>query len=974
MPTEFTFEEAKQTFSFEDAQRKQEEMTLGRAARLSGELVVGGGEALLNLGTSMAAQVPAGLAGLGALAIGHDDPAGVVENVSSALTYEPRTEQGKGAADVVQLPFEKLAEATRGIGNRIQAQRESLIPRDLPPDVRANLLANGAIIPTAIETGTNAALMAAPFARGRRAPAEVVEQPAKVAEQVVAKTDRPTEFTFEEATAATPDHVLQPTERTTGAGTDFGTVLDKINEPKDVQAVLQNTIALNEPRIEGARRGTISNVETESAAKLLMTDPKRLEALMKRKTGDALNAESLSAMSSVLKQATKEMHESAVRAKETGSPQDLMAFQKNMEAYTAVAEQFMGARAEAGRALQIFSREMQAANIDGILERFGGVDSIKKKAEILARAETPEQIAKVTKELRQAKTSDVLLEIWINSLLSGPLTHATNVMSNTLVPILTTTEQAVAGAIGKLHGGEKVYLREAATKGYGMIEGAREGLLAAVESFKNEGTVVTPSGKVEAGRAKSISADSLGIENKVAGAAVDVAGKAVRIPGRFLAAEDEFFKAVGYRQELNALAVRQGMSEGLRGAELAKRIEEIKADPPDAMRKRAWDQADEQTFNRELGATGKAIQGIATRHPTARIVAPFIRTPINIVKFAQKRSPLAVLMKEGFWEEYKAGGARRDLALARVGVGSSIGAMTIYYASQGLLTGGGPSDPREKAMQYQTGWKPYSIKIGDNYYAYSRLEPMGMLLGVSADAAAVWDQMDKDDQAEYAALITKSISSNLTSKTWLKGMSDAVQAFSDPDRYGEKWVLNYAGTVVPSAVAQVARVQDPYLRRAENLVDKVKSRIPGLSEELPPRLNLWGEPIKLEGSLGPDMLSPIYISSDTNDKVSQEMVRLKMAPSPVDKKINKVELTPEQHNEYIRFAGEPAKDQLDRLVYSDAWERIPDFKKKELIDGVISRNRKLATMRMVSRYPQELMINPTKKKIAEMRESVENAR
>ena len=45
---------------------------------------------------------------------------------------------------------------------------------------------------------------------------------------------------------------------------------------------------------------------------------------------------------------------------------------------------------------------------------------------------------------------------------------------------------------------------------------------------------------------------------------VDLLGEMVRLPGRFLTAEDEFFKAVGYRMELHARAFRKASDEGLR--------------------------------------------------------------------------------------------------------------------------------------------------------------------------------------------------------------------------------------------------------------------------------------------------------------------------------------------------------------------------------------------------------------------------
>ena len=53
-------------------------------------------------------------------------------------------------------------------------------------------------------------------------------------------------------------------------------------------------------------------------------------------------------------------------------------------------------------------------------------------------------------------------------------------------------------------------------------------------------------------------------------------------------------------------------------------------------------------------------------------------------------------------------------------------------------------------------------------------------------------------------------------------MSDLVEAVHDPDRYGERYIQRLAGTMIPTGVAQVARVQDPVLREARSVLDHIK--------------------------------------------------------------------------------------------------------------------------------------------------------
>ena len=49
------------------------------------------------------------------------------------------------------------------------------------------------------------------------------------------------------------------------------------------------------------------------------------------------------------------------------------------------------------------------------------------------------------------------------------------------------------------------------------------------------------------------------------------------------------------------------------------------------------------------------------------------------------------------------------------------------YANQGLITGRGPEDTKERAVLRETGWQEYSIKVGDQYISYQRFEPFGIL-------------------------------------------------------------------------------------------------------------------------------------------------------------------------------------------------------------------------------------------------------
>lgn len=137
----------------------------------------GGGvlEGAANLGTGLAASLVGGVAGLGALgtkALGltSTDPGEVVNQVSNALTYQPRTKQGEEAATTLQSPFRWLAEQGRDVGERIQEAK----PVDLdkvPDELKApawlyNKVAGSIAAATAAETAIQSLPMIAGIKAG----------------------------------------------------------------------------------------------------------------------------------------------------------------------------------------------------------------------------------------------------------------------------------------------------------------------------------------------------------------------------------------------------------------------------------------------------------------------------------------------------------------------------------------------------------------------------------------------------------------------------------------------------------------------------------------------------------------------------------------------------------------------------------------------------------------------------------------
>lgn len=525
-----------------------------------------------------------------------------------------------------------------------------------------------------------------------------------------------------------------------------------------------------------------------------------------------------------------------------------------------------------------------------------------------------------------SRVRNMVFEGWINGLLSSPTTHAVNTLSNSIVALWQVPERLLAVGIRKATGGQGVELGEATAQIFGLVQGAKDGLRLAghvARTGKGPPGAIFKLEEID----PQITAANLGLaQGGTTARAVDFIGGLVRVPGRALMTEDAFFKGVGYRMELNALAWRMAVQEGHTGPALAARMQQIIAQPPPHLQVAAIDAANYQTFSRELGEGGRKMIEGADKIPGMRVILPFIRTPVNIVKFVGERTPLAPLSRS-VRAEIAAGGARRDLALARISAGSLIMAVTAELSAQGRITGGGPTDPAMRQALMRTGWQPYSLKVGDTYYSFNRLDPLGMMLGISADIAEIMGQVDEADAEALAAAAVLAVSNNLVSKTYLQGVADIVEIFASPGAelgasQAQRVLQSYVGTLIPAGVASVARLMDPTSRLVDSAVQEVRSRVPGYREGLPPRRNLWGEPIVLQGGLGPDIMSPIYTNREKGSPIDEEIVRNEVALKMPSRVLGGVELTQHEHDALVRLAGNELKDPSTGLGAFDTLNAI----------------------------------------------------
>jgi hypothetical protein len=482
-------------------------------------------------------------------------------------------------------------------------------------------------------------------------------------------------------------------------------------------------------------------------------------------------------------------------------------------------------------------------------------------------------------------------EYWINSILSGPKTHMVNVASGLVNSVFVPAEKMLAGALRMDSQAGREQFMEAGLHFVGMVSSARDAISLAYKAFKKGDAILDP-GKGTVEHKAQISAANWNIQDPGLSVAVNGLGSLVRLPSRFLTAEDEFLKQLTYRAAIRSSAYREGLQNGLLfkpaefGSLVSQRLDEsvlaggaantgraLDGVSPLAIQKHqeALEMAREVSFTGDLKTTtrsggpsiGESVQTYMAAHPGARMILPFVRTPTNIMRQVWNHTPGLNFLRKQYADDFtgKNGDAAQAKARAQIMTGTALWWGATSYVLDGSITGAGPADPDIRKSLEQTGWKPYSVKVENedgtvSYRSYNRFDPFGMFFGLVADfneAAGAWPEQDLEERATQVAV---AIAKNLNNKSYLSGLINAVGAMAEPGRRMESFFKGLAGGFVPT-VLQQAFNNDPHLREARSVVDAMRREMPGLSENLDPQRNVLGEKQYIPPSYGPDWMSPI---------------------------------------------------------------------------------------------------------------------
>ena len=846
------------------------------------------------------------------------------------------------------------------------------------------------------------------------------------------------------------------------------------NIEQSLDTLLTNVQQQNKELFAYMRRPSQSMEEMASLAQTAGF-PRIAEEFIKRQPGQMLPPEKLVGGIILLIKFGKELQFGASKLKTLQGDAKVNLYKQHQMlagVYSALASNVSGLASEYGRGLQVlrnvsklnlslpklsddldmFVTNMGQANIDLYANQFLSLNNATARANYIEKT-------------KLAKGSDVLMEAYINSLLSSPVTHMVNIAGNAGFQIQTLAERGLAGVIGnfrrtlKLGPEDQAYVGDAMAEAHGLM-------MAQADAFKIMGRTFI-SGKTSDDlskidlRVKQAYGDDDNLASIMQRASEGdytqllVNGMSVmtRLPGRFLATEDAYFKVVTrrrvqYREAFrrsqieyeNAINANVPKDEARKLAESKYRT--ILDNPPADVKEMMTAEALKQTFQTPVKGKLASVGASINSNPITKSIVPFFNTPTNIINEVFDRTlrydKLYTTLKKGEGEEF-------DKALSKLAIGNGI-AMTMFGLANGffgdevIVTGQGPSDRRaRKFMKFPQYSLSFKVPGSDNEYrsyTFSRFDPMSGLLAMGADLSHYLKH--EDDPTAIESMIkayTLSVAEYAHNLPFLQGISEltsAIGGFNNTTEDLGQRLINFgvskgtdifAGTAgatdratfgllsylasttdIPfmgsdSFLATMERVNNP---EASNTMptqkqlegnalmspttkafyerlNYYKSRNSYFSNQLPPKLNFWGERLYQTEGRFDEFINPVRVKSSQYTTLDKELIRLSERTGKVisahPRKIGKsttdrFQLSGLEYNELVMLTNEidengllPGDDGYDlsssllpsltELVESEEYNLLEyDEDKFKFINAIVSDRRSDAKGKLEEQNPR----------------------
>lgn len=628
--------------------------------------------------------------------------------------------------------------------------------------------------------------------------------------------------------------------------------LERVNVPQKVKEDLVRAVDEVKPDLDRLRGKTLSNKEAVEASQDLT---KQFDVLTEE-VGRESTKNWIAAQTRLRESYTNAIKEGKV------TPDLLESLRIDLSNTTDIARKLQS------RSIKVSGEK--GAFVEKVLREF--VKHGKTNEEILKVMEgvdvnNVQEVTKVYRDLVKPSLTEIFDEFRYGNMLSSPKTHAVNFTSNAIQSaILEPTLKFIDGTqdifASLLKGGKRErYISEIPVYYRGLLNAIPEASRAAMDVIRGKESLRKPD------------IDTIPTLSKLTA------------PQQFV------LKVLESGDALWTTLVKEGEAKAL-----MHRLSKQGIDPNTVdINKLATDKAAELLFRKALDPSNKEGQGkllAAIDQATDALFSargkfkplewsvPFIQTPMNMLKQYVEVSPLGLATLPGNTDKTR--------QLSKSILGSTIFAASMAFLQDNDATWAAPISKKEREEFFNTGRKPFSVKIGDNWVSYDKLGPIAFPLAMAAAVKYNTEQSPSsltDSNAEKLTAVLGSLMEFFADQSYLEGVNNLLKTVQDPEQYLPKLISDNLRQSIPLTALQgwVARTIDPIYRDPGSTVERILTGIPILSTTVAPHTNQFGEPSVRKNAIF-NSLSPVHVNPQETNAVFENIWQKRQA----DKKYNSI--------------------------------------------------------------------------------------
>lgn len=400
----------------------------------------------------------------------------------------------------------------------------------------------------------------------------------------------------------------------------------------------------------------------------------------------------------------------------------------------------------------------------------------------------------------------------------------------------------------------------------------------------------------------------------------------------------------------------------------------------DKARQYAIKEAQESTF-RDSNTLSSWISRIGRRRDTPKVariaaegLAPFRKTPANVLVRAEEYSPLGLINTaidsikayrgakgETTFADADITGADIVNSLSKTLTGTGLFLAGMALQNAGLLRGGDDDDDNQATFDDLTGHQAYSLELPNGVsYTLDWMTPAAMPLFMGAQL----NELRQDGGIELKDLEKSltSIAEPMLEMSMLSGVNSTIDdlKYSD-DNFGQLAIslaVSYLTQgLTNSLVGQLERTSEDVRMSTytdknsavptwlQKTIGKSSAKMPGLDYHQIPYVDQWGEEEPSGDVLSraiQNTLSPGYYSKVEMDDTEKELARLAEAtgetsvyPKWIDKSFmvdgETKNLTAEEYTKYAKTTGQTRKSAVDALMKNNGYQKLSDENKVKAV-------------------------------------------